>query len=368
MNIIDSLAAIHPQENILVFFPGNADGCASACLVSQYLQDIGANYTLHTPENGDPRLDETIFDLAKHYDRIIFLDVPDKPADILTKLAEKVQIIFVDHHPDETPWTVETIDYYNPTNEGKNAPVSYILYEAINELGDYSHLCWVALLGIVGDKEESNYIQFAEDTFERYPNIRGGSKHGDFSVIRYFVGIIACGRAYYKGKGALLAATVLNRAAQEKSPDLLLWGTEDANDLYSCRRNTNRVVRHLVNLHEERAEKFEDIKTLFFHIESPLYIHNYISGILRSQYPGWIVAVANTAIDNVYSLVEFRISERNVDLLKLSQKITDGLDKSTWGGHPEAAGCRVKHEDLTALKDNIVVILSKDPPLRGGSP
>lgn len=354
MNLVDTLSLFHPQDNILVYFHGDADGGASAALIVSYIKDVGASYRLYTPESGDPHIDDSILDIAKDFNRVIFLDVGHKPVDLLEKLGEQVNVLFIDHHKDEKPLKINNIEYYNPANEGKKEPVSLTVYNAIKELGDYEYLCWVALIGIVGDKEEELVPDIIEKTFELYPNLRGSEKHGELSIVRFFVSLISCGRAYYRGEGAILAVELLLKAAENKRPGLLLCCSDDADKLVESRRATNRVVKNLVNLHTKKAEIREDKNLVFYPIESPLYIQNYLAGVLRNKYENWVVVVVNTGLKKDMAMAEFRTTRKDIDLRSLAQKCIYNIDNSDAGGHPEAAGCQFPPGEIDTFRDNLI--------------
>lgn len=363
MSVIDVLSSLHPQDKILVVFHGDADGCASASLFSLFLESIGSQYTLHTTDNGDPRILPGLVELARGYDYTIVLDIAHRPRDVYERLAEVTKVVIIDHHLDPEPFDVPGVVYYNPAvSEGRKAPVAYLVYEAINELGEFERLCWVCLLGVCGDKEQDRFPELMEETFARYPNLRGGPSYGDLAIIRFLLGIIACGRAYAGGKGATLAVGVLNEAARSEAPEHIVSGTKEAADLFGYRLSTNRVVRNLVDLHVDRAVLVPERALIFYPLESPLYIQNYVAGILSARRPEWVCAVANTGLEPGSALLELRTCRTGLNLLDVVSAACRGIEGAEVSGHPEAAHARLPAGSLDVARERLAQSLPGTAP------
>jgi len=369
MSLIDVLSSIHPADRVLVVFTGDADGCTSASLFSLFLESVGTAYTIYTPENGDPRITLSLVEKARDYDYTVVLDIAHRPRDVYEELAKVTKVIVIDHHLDSEPFDVPDVVYYNPTvTEGRKAPVAYLVYELINELGEFERFCWICLLGVAGDKEQDRFPELVEETFTRFPNLRGGPSYGDFAMTRFLIGIIACGRAYAGGKGAVLAVEVLNHAGKNESPEMVVSGPPGAAELFHYRLSTNRVVRNLVDVHDKHATFVPDKALIYYPIESTLYIQNYLAGIIRARRPEWVCTVVNTALEEDAALVERRTGREGMNLRDLATAAIKGIDGADASGHPEAAHARIPATAIDVFRENLTEALaSVEPPSDVGS-
>ncbi|MDP7080390.1 MAG: hypothetical protein QF415_10900 [Candidatus Undinarchaeales archaeon] len=369
MSLIDVLSSIHPADRVLVVFHGDADGCSSASLFSLFLESVGTAYTLYTPENGDPRILPSLVEMARDYDYTVVLDIAHRPRDVYEDLAKVTKVVVIDHHLDNEPFDVPDIVYYNPTiTEGRKAPVAYLVYEMINELGEYERFCWICLLGVAGDKEQDRFPELVEETFNRFPNLKGGPSYGDFAMVRFLIGIIACGRAYAGGKGATLAVEVLNDAGKNESPEMVVSGPPGAADLFHYRLSTNRVVRNLVDIHDEKATFVPDKALIYYPIESTLYIQNYLAGIIRARRPEWVCTVVNTELEDDAALIELRTGREGMNLRDLATAAIKGIEGADASGHPEAAHARIPASAMDVFRENLTGALpAVEPPSDLGS-
>lgn len=135
-NLRSELASCHRP---LIFFHDDADGLCSFLQVYKFVGDGKGVIIKSTPHVQDRYIRK-----VREYqpDKIFILDLAEVDQEFINRAG--VPVVWVDHHG---PFERKNVKYFNPRvrNPEKNAPASYLVYQAIKDNE------WIAMAGIVGD-------------------------------------------------------------------------------------------------------------------------------------------------------------------------------------------------------------------------
>lgn len=338
---------------------GDADGCCSAAITAICLHKLHGHLPeLFSPTRGGSRLIQELVDQLKNFDNIIIQDLGEKNAELIAQIEDK-KVYWLDHHKDTAPLQAKIL-YINPhywSKEEDIPPTSYLAYQVASLLFDVSNICWLAAVGVIGDKEEDLCADVIEQTFKLYPNLEGGSM-GRLEILKYIVGWISSGRSYSGGEGAIVSTRALIEAGMRNNPALVFEGTSYADKVAEFVDATKKRIKEIF----EQSTIQTVGNAVICEIDVKSYIQNYLAGILRGKYPRKVIIVANFGLhDDLVQIELRRTSEIDVSLRELARNAVIGMEASA-GGHPEAAGIRIPKEKWPEFKTKILSILESSQP------
>lgn len=340
--------------SVTVVHHGDADGCNAAAIMAITLKHLSGKVPeIFSPTKGGSRLTQDLVDNLIKFDNIIILDLGEKNPELFQQIESK-HVLWLDHHKDQQPFESKII-YVNPSYwlaEDKVPPASYLSYQVANSIFDAQHLCFLAAIGVVGDKEEELCSDVIDLTFKLYPNLEGGHA-GQLEILRYIVGWVSSGRSHSGGKGAIVVTKALIEAGLNKKPVLIFEGTPYADELAGYVLTTKKMIKEIF----EQSKIQEYDRAVLCEIDTKSYIQNYLAGILRGKYPKKVIIVANFGLhEDVVQIELRRTSGSDVSLRELARNVVIGMEASA-GGHPEAAGIRIPKKDWSSFKEKILKLL-----------
>ncbi len=286
------------SKPVRIYFHGDTDGCCSAALISDWLEQKGRTFELY-PLDAD-----FVGDFVGDF----FLDLAN-----VKKNNVHSETIVIDHHPILEKLPCKQL---NPRLEGEDWPTSYECYLNYGR----EELCWIAELGCVGDSQPQPVLE--ECVKKRFGKI-------DFEKASFMVD------AFRSVKG--ISSTV-----------------EVVIKLLECRKDPSRLIRdQKLNLVYEEAEKeIQRIlktgvkiegKLLTVNFSSKYSIKSQLSNIIKKDYPNKVVMISQETQEGYK--ISLRQEKQFVDFSQLIPKLIEGL-QAAGGGHPKASGVAVSRKDF----------------------
>lgn len=325
-------------QNPVFFYDNDVDGLCSYILLRRYLgSGKGVAVKSH------PEIDKNYARKAQELnaDYVFVLDRPHLGKEFVEEIASlHLPIVWIDHHEVSDIYDYSNLFYFNPqkSKDKSSEPTTFLCYSATKREEDM----WIAMMGCLAD----NYLPtFLDDFSDKYPEYWGKNIYKPFD-------------AFY---GAPIGR--LSRALSFGIKDSITHVVQLQNFLINCKnpsemsleleatRSFGKKYREIIskyNLLLERAKSFEEEKILFYNYGGDLSISSDLSNELCYLYPDKYVVVA-------YSSGPFtNISLRGKEVRNIFEKIIGNFEDSSGGGHLGAVGCRIKTEDVSRFKQEIL--------------
>ncbi len=315
---------------------GDADGCASGALVRIILKRLGKDGEFLFPDKGWSRLDKKLLEQLKEFDNVIVVDIGEKSNELMDGIAQHSKLCWIDHHKDEKEIKGDFV-YFNPHEEGAGEysapPASYLVYQIGSRLTDVDRLCWIAAVGVVGDKADKRCRDVIDKTFRLFPNLRGSPDYGELSILRKMVTLVSSGRSIAGAEGAKLSAENFYEAGEQPAAFLL---SKKGRFLKRQMLNTKRMTDKILD--EKSYVVYPNL--VICEINSKYGIQNYAASRLRMLFPKKAICVTNLALSDGSRAELRRGRDSEVDLRGAARAIASKLPNSCGGGHKAAAGVR----------------------------
>lgn len=303
------------SNKVSIYIHDDTDGVCSGALLLALLNQKNIRPKLFC---GD--IEEETFRMHESKPKnIIFLDFAiDQYPEFLEKFKEK-NVLIIDHHPIFNDLNKMGFIHINPRfkDPKKYVSAASICFKICRKAG-LENFEWLKRLGNVGDHVISGNKQERE------------------------ADEIICAVKAVKGSKALLKVTkVLSRI--KKIEDFLYRG------IYQKIKNEfeKEIEKQIKNF-----EKFEIKDVNFFELKSKYNILSYLAGVLLDIYP-----------DKTIILYRHRDSVCNVsgrskkyNLGEIFKKASEGIGRG--GGHPIAAGARIRSSDINKFKKRVLKLIS----------
>ena len=301
--------------NVGIFFHDDTDGACSATLINSLMKQRGVKTTLATGP-----IDKDSFDVFKFIkvDYIVFVDLAvDQYPDWLEPF-DKEKIVIIDHHPVHNDLNKMGYLYVNSrlTEPDKYISASQICLEICKRAG-LEGKDWIGKLGAVGDRalEGTPDEEQAAEIIDANKSIRGPD-----SLIK-----------------------IAKFLTDAKNLDDLLYTTEFRKPLELMEKELERQIRNF-----EKTE-IEDVN--FFEFKGNYSILSVLSSALFDKYPDKTIIVYR--INEGYAKISGR--SNNYDLGDIFTKATEGIGDG--GGHPKAAGAKIKEKDFELFKKRVLELI-----------
>jgi len=329
-------------QNPIFFFDNDPDGLCSFLLLQKYL-GRGKGIAVKS----FPDLSEAYFRKIQELnsDYVFILDKP-VVSESFWKEAEKynLPIVWIDHHEAGQGKIPDFVHYYNPllNKDKENEPVSHLCYQIANKKEDL----WIAVVGCVAD----NFIpEYYSDFKKEFPELAIESENAFDIVYKSEIGRISQIFSFALKDRTTNVVNMLRFLIRAKGPHDVL--TED-NRNYTMHKRFNEINTRLKRL----FEKAKDVgyacgKLLFFQYGGDLSISSDLSNMLRYFFKDKYVVVAYLTGSKA------NISARGEGIKNILLKAIENLEDSTGGGHENAAGARIKVEDVERFKDKLERLL-----------
>ncbi|MBR9682266.1 MAG: DHH family phosphoesterase [Candidatus Aenigmarchaeota archaeon] len=303
--------------NVGIFFHDDTDGACSAALINSLLKQRGVRTTLATGP-----IDKESFKSFKwiKVDYIVFTDLAiDQYPDWL-EMFDKEKIIIIDHHPIHNDLNKMGYLYVNSrlTEPDKYISASQICLDICKKAG-LEGKEWIGKVGAVGDRA-------LEGTPEEEK-----------------VAEIISANKSIRGPDSLIKIAKFMTTAN--SMDDIMYTTEYQKPLELMEGELERQITNF-----ERNE-IEDIN--FFEFRGNYSILSVLSSSLFDKYPNKTIIVYR--INEGYIKISGR--SPNHDLGTIFAKATEGIGNG--GGHPKAAGAKIKEKDFEKFKKRVMELIRK---------
>jgi len=296
-----------------IFFHDDTDGVCSAAIVIAYLRQINIRPKLFC---GD--LEEEMKEISeRNFDKIIILDFPvDQYPEFLEDL-EKKNVLVVDHHPITNDLNKVGILHVNPRfkDPKKYISTSRIIFRICKKVG-LKNYEFLKRLGDVGD-----YV------------IKGTEEEKEADRL------IAAVKAIKGTKSLIGVAKNISRIKELKH---FIYGEYG--------KYKDRFEKEL----EEQIDSFksEEGKVIFFEVKSEYNILAYLSSYIFELFPEKTIVLYRERMGT------YGISGRSkkYNMGKIFKKASEGIGKG--GGHPVAAGARIKSRYFDKFKKRVMRLIS----------
>jgi oligoribonuclease NrnB/cAMP/cGMP phosphodiesterase (DHH superfamily) len=332
---------LESSQNPLFLFDNDADGLC-AFLILRRAVGRGEGVAIKSfPDLKEQYLSK----VEEHNPDVVFvLDKAEVSPEFLKGVKEKeVPIVWIDHHKSKTSKELSKEAYYYnslPTAE----PTTYIAQRIFNKKEDL----WLAMIGCTSDVYMPD---FAKDFEKNYPELFN-SKISAFEA--------------YNTTEIGKVARMLNFGLMDSTTNIInlikyLCKAKNLYDLLEENLETKQLHKRYSQLNDffkkqiEKAESNFDKKSrlLFYSYSGNTSMSSEIANALCYSHPDKIVIVAFKRPEKV------NISIRGKNALEFTQKLVDGIEGATGGGHMDATGAMIPIDEFEGFKKRAYE-LSKD--------
>lgn len=359
--ILDAVSDI--DNNFLVYYDTDVDGCSAGSIATRYLKHLGANVSTYINDGKKHGIEGFNVDILDDIDLVWIVDSIQTNIEPYKKFLDKgVKIVITDHHivSKELQKEMESlgiilvssaVDYENPDLSGSGT--TWKLCQMIDylNLDDYSdNLIDLAATGLVGDmcsmiSPENRAICDIAFKNLRNPGIK--KINGGYSFVSRNI--------------SFGIAPKINAANRVNNNDLAMniFLSDDSDDiadivkgLNNCRIKQNKVVDELMPDLIEQGDKQINNKCMFFFV--PNKMDAEITGLLGNK------------LLEMYSVPLFVLGEHGDEYSGSSRAIGvksfknyfDSIGIGWSGGHENAFGCGVPITQFEEFKQKILNVLS----------
>ena len=326
-------------QNPVFFFDNDGDGLCSFLLLQRYI------------ERGKGVAIKSFPDLTLDYlrkvnelnaDYIFILDKPEVSKEFFKEVEQtNIPVVWIDHHAIDKNKIPKFVKYYNPIfNKDKgNEPVTALCYQITNKKDDL----WLAVVGCISD---SFVPGFYSDFKKTHQDLSIDSKNALEIYYNSQIGKIGQIFNFALKDRITNVINMLRFLMKVKTPYEVLEETQKNYTMHKRFNEVNKKYNKLLEKAKEIAKNSD--KILFFQYSGDLSISSDLSNKLRYLFHEKIIIV-------VYVTgVKANISARGKKVREMILKAIEGLEDSTGGGHEEAAGAKIKVEDLEKFRKRLV--------------
>lgn len=308
----------------LLFYHNDPDGICSATLWMKAFSGFEP-----VPREGPMLQDSFVQWIAdQDPDLLVFLDLPvdqeEKSIKWLVGHVEGLNVIVVDHHLPDADLNSGNIVHINNKFvrglEGKYIPASYLVCKILDSAGIGMESCkWVAGVGIVGDYGQKDCASM----------LRGA---GGLKKLGAAADLIAAAVTLKGRQGAGRALKIMLNA--DGIEDLLGRKT-----LALWKKQVDKEVARVLQDYEREKEEMPGMGMVIFRLNSRLNMVSVISTLLSGKYPDKAIIIYKLSSNGLWK-VSGRLQSGRLDLGSMFKKCVRGIGSG--GGHPKAAGARVR--------------------------
>jgi len=329
---------LNKAQNPVFLYDNDADGLCSFVLLRRYI-GRGKGVAIRSYPELDAGYAKRAQELGADY--IFVLDKPVLSRAFFEEVDRiQVPLIWIDHHEaseQESAGEFENVHIYNPTlNKGKDKssePVTEMIYKITKREEDI----WIAVMGCIADH---HMPEFAGEFAESYPDMWGNVKKPFDAYYGTEIGRIARSLNFGLKDSITRVVELQNFLIKCKHPNEVL-GEERGNASF---RETFRLLKDKYERILESAEKEKKGKMIFFSYGGETSMSADLANELSYRNPGKYVLMAfvKGPIANI-SLRGNGVKEKLLNVLK-------EFPAGTGGGHTDAAGARIKSDELERFR------------------
>lgn len=331
--------SINEKDNIAIFTHTDLDGFVCGVLFYDFCKRKGCSFIdVFFIDYGKNKISD--FDL-KEKTKILISDLaPEIISEDLKKIPKSIKIFYTDHHQSKEEISLENVYELRTTSQGY-IPSSRTVFELVDGKE------WLAVLGVLadfGDKYEEN-----KDFIENFLKKEQKSLEYLKNDLMY-----------------MLARAIIYFEENKKSFFDLLKEIEVLSDLKKFRKYSDEVKKEFDRYVEEFEEKKEEKnKIVFFYFEPKYNIKSLLINYLSSKEPQRVYVFLSSDRDDFIN-ISVRNQSKEFNLYLFLKEAVKSLSYSSAGGHLNAAGGRIKKEDIEKFKKKLFSLKLKDFLIKNG--
>lgn len=321
------LEEIKAKEKVALVFHDDLDGFASGVMVYDYLVKKGCEvkYSSFVLSKSDLKEVLVSFD---NPDKLIVMDIaPNLIAEDLEELSKKMKILYIDHHQKVCAICNEVTECRPDTGY---IPVARLVFEILGKPEEQYWLAVAAVMADEGDKYEEN-MQF----------------------INRFLKLSDKDLKFYKEEVAQKLSNFLSYFKNNTYEAFnILKDINNFDEVKKVYKYSEPVENEIKKWTESFEKDKEEINGTTFYYLAPKYsIKVAIINKVCGQHPDEILLFASPAGEKIG--VSTRNQNQRVNMVELLKKAVEGIEDSTSGGHPAAAGASFPSKYLSKFKENL---------------
>lgn len=286
-----------------------------------------------------------------NYDQLGLIDQGYKsPTDADT--AASPHIVVIDHHPCQGK-ARDDIIRVNPHLQAKDIGSRYntskLCFDLLRDCSnaDIERYDFLAATGIIGDYCMETWEDFLKKTVEKYGAVFSPNTITDWfrSPLSILLTPIDCARA-------------LSDTQVKKMREVLgtLENYQDARIVENPFPQVQREVEQTIRTYKEHAIIDEKLMIIWLTLDTDYKIGSWITSIISNDRPEMLYLTLRHG--DTFVSVNARCQSQRVDCGAIMQAATRDLKDANGGGHPPAAGGRIRADDLDTFKKNVIKVLT----------
>jgi single-stranded DNA-specific DHH superfamily exonuclease len=362
------LTQVLRDDSAFLLFHDDADGCCAAAVLLHTVSCEAAHGFIDfaSPEKHSVELTPRVAGklVEEKPKLIVSLDLAlTSSASKIARLLESLDahMLMYDHHVQSRSieWP-ERCTHLNPLNfKLGNKPASCYSHVLYKHRTGKSDACWAAAVGVVADYRTEQCRRLIEEVRRSYPRLYPFKTVDQTTALKSplmtMAHLVNAGYQHADHKGAKTAVKALNEALQTGDPAALLEGrTKRARILHRYRRDVDEELKKFLDQFDSEAELHLDQRLAFYFMEPRYNITSQTATQLQHGHRNTVIAIISPETPKTLKVSLRRGNKVKADLAALAESSITGLRQASGGGHPEAAGCVLRKEDLGTWKENVL--------------
>ncbi len=338
---------LQKAQNPLFYYDNDLDGLCSFLLLRRYL-GRGKGVAVKSYPDLNPQYAKKAQELKADY--VFVLDKPLLAKEFVEEIDKmQIPLVWIDHHDiegsesstEEMIKKESPIYVYNPTkNKGKDKssePVTFLTYSISARKEDL----WLAFIGCISDHFMPDFVK---DFSEQYPEFwpkKAKIKDPFEAYYKTEIGRISQAISFGLKDTITHVVQLQNFLINSKGP-ADIFQEIDSNSSF---RNRYSEIKKKYDYLVQKAKEEVSGKVVFFDYTGDLSISAEIANELCFLYPEKYIAAAfiKGGISN--------ISLRGKNVKLILSNIIGNFSNATGGGHDDAAGARIRTDDLAKFRE-----------------
>lgn len=312
------------EDKVAIIHHDDGDGFCSGILYYDWCKNKNAIVEEFSYEIGKSKLKN--FDLEK-FNKIILTDLASGfIAEQLNVISDK-KIFYTDHHPEEGVFPKEVLTFI--TSKDGYIPSS-------RTAGELTRL--KPFLALIGTITDSGDLYSENEDFINSHLKELGMTLDDFK----------------KDISSVISNTLSYLDKDYKKAFKLLHKLKSIEDVKNLKQYADKIEDEIEKFVDEFEEKKEMIASAnFYYFEPVLNVKGPVTGIISHSDHKKIYLFASPKEDGKYISLSARNTSQKPNMAEMLRAGVEGLEEGNAGGHPPAAGGRIRKQDLEKFKQNI---------------
>lgn len=323
------------EDKIGIFLHENClDGTTSAIFLDEILRQKNLvpkilDFTMYKKEEADK-----IWNLleSKEINKIIIADLSfdSIDVDLLNKIEEKYDLLFVDHHP-----KVDGLVDSDKIIKADSVDCTSLLIWRLGE-----------------DLFNRDRIEWLLDSVMIYEFSYNGDENLEFLMKRVPDFDIKTPIMCIPGQLMQKLSSVIIYYSEDRVKSFEIIKNKDMEKIEEIHKIVSKEFDRCMSDFEKNCENYSDAKLIWGNLNPKFRISSAITTTLAVKHPEKSFAIISDEGDRYK--VSLRSNGGVHDLNKIVKKCIGGLENSNGGGHPKASGARVMKKDIETFKKRLI--------------